>query len=322
MPSLSVTRIQAAPMRSRYSWAWSRTLARSRLVSRRSRNWGTRAETWLRPARVRVRAARKSATARRVFASARWIDSSAVRFARSDVTPKVAPSTATTSSAEPRKSLAASPKRTGLVAVAPGIGGIRLAELVLVRHPVEATRVELDREVGDPLRADHHGLRDLGAAVVPHVQRVTPRWHALDGEAAVRRRLGEVAGGHHRDERDHAGVDVAEHAHQAGARERVALGVAAPVPAEVELVRLAHRKHVVVERVVIEELHRRAERHYRHARHELLVAGGDLERAGARRGRRAALEIDNRVAHVAGGLAALLEHRDVARQARALRALR
>src|SRR5207247_2329075 len=125
-------------------------LAGSGRGSRRARNGGTGAETWLKPASARVRAARKSTTARRVFASARWMDSSAVRLARSDVTPNVAPSTATTSSAEARKILAASPKRTALVPLEPSIRGIVLAVLVLVGHPAKAAGVELDREVGDP----------------------------------------------------------------------------------------------------------------------------------------------------------------------------
>src|SRR5438132_13307837 len=309
MPWSSVTRIQAAPIRSRYSCAWSRTLARSRLVSRRSRNWGTRAETWLRPARMRVRAARKSVTARRVFASARWIDSSAVRFARSDVTPNVAPSTATTSNAEPRKILAASPNRTPLVPLAPGIRRIVLAVLVLVRHPVEAAGIELDRDVADPVGDHHHVARDLRAPVVPHVPRVAPRRHACDGEAAVGRRLRVVACGHHLNERHHTGVDVAEHAHQAGAREGVTFRLAPPVPPQVERIGLARGENVVLERVVVRELHRRAERHDRHPRYERLVAGRDLERLGARRGGRPplALEVDDGIAEIGGRRVALLQ---------------
>src|SRR6266571_575837 len=318
MPWSSVTRIQAAPIRSRYSWAWARTWARSRLVSSRSRNWGTRVETWLRPASARVRAARKSATARRVFASARWMDSSAVRLARSDVTPNVAPSTATTSSAEARKILAASPKRTALVPLEPVIRGIVLAVLVLVGHPSKAAGVELNREVGDPRGADHHLPRDFGSAVVPDVQRVAPGRHSLDGKTAVRRRLGEEASRHHQHEGHHAGVDVAEYPHQARAREGVTLCVAAPVLAEVELVRIAHREHVVVEGIVIGELHLRPERYDQHARHELLLARGDLERTGAQRGRRAALEVNNCVTDVARRLAVLLKDRDVTRHAHAL----
>src|SRR2546422_2652450 len=84
----------------------------------------------------------------RVPRSARWMDASAVRLACNDVTPKVAPSTATTSSVEPRKIFPASPKP--LVALESGIRWIVLAVLVLVGLPLVAAGVEGDLEVDRP----------------------------------------------------------------------------------------------------------------------------------------------------------------------------
>src|SRR2546425_4644308 len=76
------------------------------------------------------------------------MDASAVRLACNDVTPKVAPSTATTSSVEPRKIFPASPKP--LVALESGIRWIVLAVLVLVGLPLVAAGVEGDLEVDRP----------------------------------------------------------------------------------------------------------------------------------------------------------------------------
>src|SRR3989442_8759974 len=76
------------------------------------------------------------------------MDASAVRLACNDVTPKVAPSRATTSSVEPRKIFPASPKP--LVALESGIRWIVLAELVLVGLPLVAAGVEGDLEVDRP----------------------------------------------------------------------------------------------------------------------------------------------------------------------------
>src|SRR3989449_3188666 len=197
-------------MRSRYSCAWSRMLARSRLVSRRWRNWGTPALTALKPASVRVRAARRLATALRVPASARATPASAVRVAERAVIPKLAPSTATTSSVEAKKIFAARPNRTGLVALEPGIRRVVFAQLVLVRHPAEAARIELDLEPGHTRRPDGELLHRLRAPLVPDVQGVAAGGDVLDREAPVRRRLGEVARRHHLNEGDHARVDVAE----------------------------------------------------------------------------------------------------------------
>src|SRR3989442_6396574 len=159
-------------MRSRYSCAWSRMLARSRLGSRRSRNGRTPAVTALMPASVGVRAARRLAPALRVPGSARATPASAVRVAERAVIPKLAPSTATTSSVEAKKIFAARPNRTGLVALEPGIRRVVFAQLVLVRHPAEAARVELDLEPGHTRRPDGELLHRLRAPLVPDVQGV------------------------------------------------------------------------------------------------------------------------------------------------------
>src|SRR5439155_25975926 len=92
------------------------------------------------PAMVWVPAARKSSTALRVFARWRAIVASAVRLAWIEVTPKVPPSTATTSSAEARKILPASPKV--LIALASGVRGVVASEFVLVGLPLIAAGVE------------------------------------------------------------------------------------------------------------------------------------------------------------------------------------
>src|SRR6266571_2347503 len=108
------------------------------------------------------------------------MDSSAVRCACSDVSPNVTPSTTTTSSVAARKTFAVRPSRTDLIPLASGIRGVVFAVLVLVPDP----------------------------------QRVRPGRHVLEYEAPVPARLGVIARRHHLDERDHAGVDVAEDAHQ------------------------------------------------------------------------------------------------------------
>src|SRR5690242_10929229 len=220
MPSELVTRTHAAPIRLRYSCAWSSTSPRFLLRSRRSRNCGTPADTALMPASVWVLPARKSSTALRVLASWRPIAASAVRFAWIDVTPNVPPSTATTSSAEARKIFPASPKV--LITLASGVGGVVAPELVLVRLPFVAAGVErdvdLDRRTGGHDDVLHHFGR---RALVPHVQPVVPGRHVVEREAAVAARLGEPAIGRDHHERDHARMHVAEHAHQTGTREGV-----------------------------------------------------------------------------------------------------
>src|SRR5438093_13135371 len=60
-----------------------------------------------------------------------------------DVRPNVTPSTATTSRVEARKIFAVSPN-AGLVALAPGIGGIVTSVLVAVGLPMVAARVQRD----------------------------------------------------------------------------------------------------------------------------------------------------------------------------------
>src|SRR6185436_20105067 len=182
MPSRFVTRIHAAPIRSRYSSAWSSTFWRSRLVSSRSRNCWTWALTALMPANVRVRPIRKASTAPRVLLRARWIDASAVRLAWRDVTPNVRPNTTTTSNAEATKTFAKSPN-AGLIALVPGVGGILFPVLVLVGFPPVAARVEGDAQVRCTGGGDGHVLHDFGRdPLVPHMHAVAPRRDVFDRE--------------------------------------------------------------------------------------------------------------------------------------------
>src|SRR5712692_4893067 len=238
MPWLLVTSTHAAPMRSRYSCAWSSTLARSRLVSRRSRNCGTCALTALIPANVRVRAASRFATARRVFWSALSTAASAVRLAWSEVRPNVAPSTATTSSVDATKILPARPKTGALVALEALIRRVVPPVLVLVGLPLVAVRVEGDLEITHSLRRDGHVPDHLGPdPLVPDVQPVRPGRDVGDRERAVARRLGEPPVRHDDDVRHHARVHVAEHPHQAGGGERVGLRLTSAVQPQIELIR-------------------------------------------------------------------------------------
>src|SRR5437899_3611048 len=139
-------------MRSRYSCAWWRMSARSRLALSPSRSCGTPALPALIAASVRVRVASRFAIARRVPVRARSIAASAVRVAERAVMPRLVPSTVTTSSVEPRKILAARPSRSGLGALAPGIRRVVSGELVLVGHPARGDAVERKRPVPTPTK--------------------------------------------------------------------------------------------------------------------------------------------------------------------------
>src|SRR6266545_4604794 len=102
------------------------------------------------------------------------MDWSAVRFAWREVTPKVIPNTATTSSAEARKIFAVSPS-AGLIALEPCIGRILAAVLVLVGLPAVAARIEGDLHVPPPHAGcrDGHVVDDFGGdPLVPHVQAI------------------------------------------------------------------------------------------------------------------------------------------------------
>src|ERR1041385_746820 len=219
MPRSSVTSTHAAPSSCRYVSACSSTPPpRPQLPRSRARNWGTSPLTLLIPANAAVRAARKASTPRRTPARARRIDSSAVRFACSEVSPNVTPSTATTSNVVARKILAASPSGADLVAFDSGIGRVVLAVLVLVGLPAEPARVELDVGKGRARRADRDRLGDFRAPLVPRMQGVLARRYAVDREAPIRRGLRVVRAREDLDERDHARGDVAEDADQTGAR--------------------------------------------------------------------------------------------------------
>src|SRR6266571_3731501 len=309
IPWSSVTSTHAAPSSWRYSSAWSSTLPRSEPRSSRSRNCGTWALTALMPAKVAVRPERNACTPRRTPASARRIAASAVRFAWSEVSPSVTPSTAATDTVAATKILAPSPSRGTLITLVAGIRGIVFAVLVLVGHPAEAARVELEL---DPRRSRGGDLdlpHDLGGALVPRMQRVRAGRHVIDHEGSIGRRLRGEPIHCHQHERHHARVDVAEHPDQTRARKGPTLRFSAPVLPEVELVRIARREDVVIEGIVVREPHRRAERDDHDPRHEFLVVDGDLDGDGWR-GRARSLEIHHGGAQVGRRLVLLLEHRD------------
>src|SRR5881275_251608 len=251
MPRSFVTSTQAAPSNFRYSAAWSSTLERSALLSSRSRNCGTSALTPLMPMNDAVRPDRNAWTPRRTPARARRIDWSAVRFACTVVRPSVTPSTAAIDSVAATKIFAPRPTRAGLVALESLIRGVVLAVLVLVRHPAEAARVQLHVDSHGARRRDPHLARHLGTPLVPDVQGVRARRDVGNDEAAVTGRLREQAAAHHLHEGHHARVDVAEHAHQPGVRERPSPDLPPPVLRQVELVRVARGEHVVVERIAV-----------------------------------------------------------------------
>src|SRR5439155_23157438 len=85
-----------------------------------------------------------------------------------DVRPNVTLSTATTSRVEARKIFAVSPN-AGLVALAPGIGGIVTSVLVAVGLPMVAARVQRDLQ---------RPPRPPAIATCRHVPH-EPRWNAL-----------------------------------------------------------------------------------------------------------------------------------------------
>src|SRR5256712_1537541 len=297
MPRWSVRDPNAAPSSWRYSSAWSSTLPRSEPRSSRSRNCGTWALTALMPAKVAVRPERNACTPRRTPASARRIAASAVRFAWSEVSPSVTPSTAATDTVAATKILAPSPSRGTLITLVAGIRGIVFAVLVLVGHPAEATRVELELDPPRSRGGDLDLPHDLGGALVPPLQHVRAGRHVIDHEGSVGRRLRGEPIHRHQHERHHARVDVAEHPDQTRARKGPTLGFSAPVLPEVELVRIARREDVVIEGIVGRETNRRAEPDDHDPRHEFFVVDGALDGDGGR-GKARPLEIHHGRAQV------------------------
>src|SRR5439155_5997624 len=175
---------------------------------------------------------------------------SAVRLAFTDVTPNVIPSTATTSSVEATKILAVSPN-AGLVALAPGIGGVVSSVLVAMGLPLVAAGIQRNLQLllrGPRPRPGHDVLDDFaGNTLVPDVEAIAPAGHVVDGEAAVVARLRVVPVLTDEHVGDHARVDVAVHPYQTGMIERIALCLAPTVEPQVEAVGLAHREDVVIE---------------------------------------------------------------------------
>src|SRR5438105_15332537 len=170
MPRSFVTSTHAAPNSWRYSSAWSIALLRADALSKRSRNCGTSALTALVPANAAVRPVRKAWTPRRTPARARRIDSSAVRFACSEVSPSVTPSTPATDNVAAMKILAPRPIRAILVALASGIRRVIFAVLVLVGRPAEPPTGERQLDSRGAGRRHAHRLRDFRTPLVPGVQ--------------------------------------------------------------------------------------------------------------------------------------------------------
>src|SRR5690242_6254727 len=253
MPRSFVTSTHAAPSKWRYSSAWSSTLVRSEALSSRSRNCGTSADTALIPANVAVRPLRNACTPRRTPARARRMDWSAVRFAESDVSPSVTPRTPTTDSVAAMKILAPSPSRAVLVALASGVCRIVFAVLVLVGHPVETARVELELDARSAGRRDQDVLRHLRAALVPHVEHIATGRDVRDLEAPIGIRLGEVTARHHLHEHHHPRVHIAEDAGQPRSPERPRPRLASSVLSQVERIDVGRGENIVVEGVVVQK---------------------------------------------------------------------
>ena len=95
--------------------------------------------------------------------------------------------------------------------------------------------------------------------------------HVLDPIPALIIGHGDIAVREDEDERVHEGVDVAEHADDAGPLEAHGLGLADGVAPEIELLGLRERKHVVVDEIFVRESDLRALHHHQKARVELLV---------------------------------------------------
>src|SRR4029077_2873046 len=187
------------------------------------------------------------------------MDASAVRFAWTDVTPNVIPSTATTRSVEATKILAVRPN-AGLVAFASGIGGVVASVLVAMGFPLVAAGIQRNLQV--LLRGSGGDVLDdfAGNALVPDVQAIAPGGHVVDGETAVVARLRVVPVLHDKHVGHHTRVDVAVHSHQTRVIERMALGFAPTVQPQVEAVGIAHREDVVIEGIVIRKSDGRADR--------------------------------------------------------------
>src|SRR5207253_879683 len=104
---------------------------------------------------------------RRTPASARRIDSSAVRFACSEVSPSVTPSTPATDNVAAMKILAPRPIRAILVALASGIRRVIFAVLVLMGRPAEPASVERQLDSRGAGRRHVHRLRDFRTPLDP-----------------------------------------------------------------------------------------------------------------------------------------------------------
>jgi hypothetical protein len=99
--------------------------------------------------------------------------------------------------------------------------------------------------------------------------------------------------------------------------EGLALGLAAAVQPEIEGVRLAHRKDVVLEGIVVGESHGRSNRDHDDMRGVDLVRDRDIhgDRRGRGRGGGGAFQVHHGIAQVRRGLVVLLQNHDAARDA-------
>src|ERR1022692_857095 len=137
-----------------------------------------------------------------------------------------------------------------------------------------------------PFRSDADALAgDGGGGFVPGRQLVSPRGHAVNDEGPRGLRLGVER----RVDYEHVGVhgrmDVAQQLDRPRVVEDLGVGRSGGADAGVELVRLRDRKDVVVDAVVVAELHGGADGHGQHVRQKGLVALGD-DLVGGRSGAR------------------------------------
>ena len=117
--------------------------------------------------------------------------------------------------------------------------------------------------------------------------------HGRQEERAVARGLREVGAIAHHEQRTHLCVHVTVDPDDACPLEPDGARLAPAVEAEIEGLLLGEGENVVIERIVVREGHRGADRHHQHVRREGLLRGGylGLHRGASATG--AALEPDD-----------------------------
>src|SRR5439155_19558883 len=212
-----------------------------------SRSWAVRWRS------KRSRADAEAASDSRTDWSATWL-------ARSAVNPRAASTTPRTRAPHSRKSRAPSERASRLViAFIAAFVTVGLPELVEMDRDHRHGRLERHLEVAGAGQLDL-ARPGLGARV-PDAQRAAPGREPAQLEASVgagddgERRL------QHHDERRHLAVDVAEDAHQPGAREPHRLARPRADQAQVEAIAGRDREDVVPDRVLVREPRLAPDRH-------------------------------------------------------------